>query len=100
MLFASFERPLFAERPGETALVVLIGSSIVVGATVTVTAQSLLWVVIHNVLLNLAFAIFTLAFVHNKVVVLRLLAAALIIALALRLFAQFKPAAAPLASAG
>lgn len=100
MLFASFERPLVAQRPGQTALIVIIGSSVVAGAALTVTAHSRLWVVIHNILLYLVFAIFTLAFIHNKVVGLRVLAAALIIALVLRLFAQFKPAAAPLASAG
>jgi hypothetical protein len=92
VLFATFDRTQIAQHRGQTALVVLIGSSVVFGAASTIASHSRLRTVIHNALLYAVFAIFTLAFAHNPVASLRVLAAALILALALRLTACFKPA--------
>src|SRR5262245_38170532 len=87
ILFASFDRAHIAQHPGQTALVVLIGSSVVFGAASTIESHSRLRRMVHNLLLYAVFGIFTLAFARNQVVSLRGLAAALILALALRLTA-------------
>ena len=100
ILFATFGRAHISQHTGQTALVVLIGSSVVFGAASTIASHSRLRTVIHNALLYAVFGIFTLAFAHNQVVLLRVLAAALILALALRLTARFKPVESNLTSAG
>jgi len=91
ILFASFERPHIAQHPGQTALVVLIGSSLVFGTALTITSHSRAGTVLHNVFLYAIFGIFTLAFARNQVVLLRVLAPVLILAFFLRLTAHFKP---------
>lgn len=100
ILFASFERPHIAQHPGQTAMVVLIGAIIVFGTALTMPSDSRVRTLTHNVLLYAVFAIFTLAFAHNRVASLRVLAATLILALLLRLTARFKPAQPNLTSAG
>jgi len=100
ILFASFDRAHIAQHRGQTALVVLIGSSVVFGAALTIESLSPLRRMIHNVLLYAVFGIFTLAFAHNQVVLLRALAAALILALALRLTARLKAVETNSTSAG
>ena len=71
-------------RSGQTALVVLIGSGAVFGAALTAASHSRLHRVTHM------FVIFTVALIHNRVVWLRVLAGALVLALALRLMARFQ----------
>jgi hypothetical protein len=90
ILLASFDRRQIVQHPGQTLAVLLIGSSIVVGAAVTSASRSRLQRTIHSILLYAVFGIFTLAFTHNRVVRLRALAIALIVALVVRLTAHLK----------
>ena len=92
ILIATFERTRVADHPGQTVLVVLFGSSIVIGAALTIASHSRLGAVIHNVLLYVVFGIFMLAFVRDPAAWLHVLAAALVLALALRVTARIRPA--------
>jgi hypothetical protein len=100
ILIATFERPHIAQHPGPAVLVVLIGSSVVLGAALTAASHSPLHTVIHNISVYTVFVIFTLAFAHNRIPSLRLLAVALALALVLRLTARLKSAQASATSAG
>lgn len=99
VLLATFERGHLMQHPGQAALVILIGSGFVFGAALTGSSHSHAAALVHNVSLYAVFTLFTLAFAHNRVVALRLLAVALGLALILRLAAIFKPATATAASA-
>jgi hypothetical protein len=66
----------------------------VFGAALTSASHSRMSTVTHNILLYVVFGIFTLAFAHNRIPSLRLLAAALALALVLRLIAHLQSAQA------
>jgi hypothetical protein len=100
ILLASFERPHIAQHPGQTVLVVLIGSSLVFGTALTAASHSPVPTVIHSISLYTVFGIFTLAFTRNRVPSLRLLAVALALALVLRLTPRLKSAPTSATSAG
>jgi len=85
-LIASFERAHLAQQPGQSAAVLLIGFSLVVGLGITAMPRaSHLYTAVHRGMLYLVFLIFFLAFAHNAVKPLRLLAVLLAGALLLRL---------------
>lgn len=87
-LIAAFERAHLAEKPGQSAAILLIGFSVVVGAGLTaIPRPSRLYSAVHQVTLYLIFLIFFLAFARNAVKPLRLLAVLLACALLLRLIA-------------
>lgn len=87
-LIASFERAHLAQKPGQSAAVLLIGFSVVVGVGITATPRtSRLYTGVHRVTLYLVFLIFFLAFAHNAVKPVRLLAVFLALALLSRLAA-------------
>lgn len=87
-LIASFERAHLAEKPGQSAAVLLIGFSLVVGLGITAMPRvSRLYTSAHRGMLYLVFLIFFLAFAHNAVKPLRLMAVLLAGALLLRLAA-------------
>jgi hypothetical protein len=99
VLLSTFDRPHLAQHPGRAVLVLLIGSGVVFGAALTASSHSPLYRVIHKLSLYAVFALFTLAFAHNRVPGLRLLAVALGLALVLRLTAHFRSAQATATSA-
>jgi len=74
----------------QSLLVVLTGSSFVFGAILTGASDSLLHTVLHNISLYRVFVLFTLAFIHNRVPSLRLLAVVVCLALLLRVRAYIK----------
>ena len=85
-LIASFETAHLVQKPGLSAAILLIGFSVVVGAGLTARCGgSRLYTTMHRVLLYLLFLIFFLAFAHNAVKPLRLMAVPLGLALLLRL---------------
>ena len=94
ILLLSFERPHITRHPGQAVLVVLIGSCVVFGAALTSASHSRMSTVTHKILLYVVFGIFTLAFAHNRIPALRLLAAALALVLVLRLTAHLQSAQA------
>jgi len=94
VLLSIFERQHVEQHRLQNLLVVLIGSSFVFGATLTAASHSLRHKVLHNISLYAVFVLFTLAFIHNRVPSLRLLAVALGVALVLRVSACIKAAKA------
>jgi len=85
-LIASFERAHLAQKPGQSAAVLLIGFSLVVGLGITATSRtSRLYTAVNRGMLYLIFLIFFFAFVHNAVKPVRLLAVLLALALLSRL---------------
>ena len=85
-LIASFERAHLAQQPGQSAAILLIGFSLVVGLGITATPRaSRLYTGVHRGMLYLVFLIFFLAFAHNAVKPLRMLAVLLAASLAARL---------------
>lgn len=87
-LIASIESAHLAQQPGRSAAILLIGFSLVAGLGVTATAQaSRFYTAVHGGLLYLVFLIFFLAFAHNAVRPVRMLAVVLAGALLLRLAA-------------
>ncbi|HEX6504989.1 MAG TPA: hypothetical protein VF011_17245 [Terriglobales bacterium] len=99
VLLSTFERAHIAHHPGQSILVLLVGSGVVLGAALTASWKSPLYTAIHNISLYAVFMLFTLAFARNRVPALRLLAVALGLALVLRLTALSKPAKATATSA-
>ena len=85
-LIASFETAHLAQKPGQSAAILVIGFSVVVGTGLTARCGGArLYNAVHRVLLYLVFLIFFLAFAHNAVKPLRLMAVPLGLALLLRL---------------
>ena len=85
-LIANFEREHLAREPLQSAAVLLIGFSLVVGAGLTSTPRtSRFYSALHSFTLYMLFLIFFLAFARNPVRPLRFMAVALALALLLRL---------------
>lgn len=85
-LIANFERAHLTEKPLQSAVVLLIGFSLVVGAGLTSTpCRSRFYSALHRVALYSLFVIFFLAFARNPVRPLRFMAVPLALALLLRL---------------
>jgi hypothetical protein len=86
LLLWRFETAHIDQNPVRSALVIGIGFGIVTVAGLTANPRnSRAYTVIHNVALYLVGLLFFLAFAHNRVLPLRLMAAGVLIALVLRL---------------
>jgi hypothetical protein len=87
-LIASFETAHLAQKPGQSAAILVFGFAVLVGAGLTATLRgSRFYRVLHSFTLYLLFLIFFLAFALNSVKPLRVLAVLLALALLLRLAA-------------
>jgi len=87
-LIASFERRHLAQKPGQSAAILVFGFAVLVGVGVTATLRgSRFYRVLHSFTLYLLFLIFFLAFALNSVKPLRVLAVLLALALLLRMAA-------------
>jgi hypothetical protein len=84
-LLFSFERSHIAARPGQSAAVIAVGSSLIVVLGVTAAAARPWAMTIRSLTLYAASLIFFLAFFHHSVWLLRAIAALLVFALLLRL---------------
>ena len=84
-LLFSFERTHIAARPSQSAAVIAVGSSLIVGLGVTAAAARPLGMTIRSLTLYGASLVFFLAFFHHSVRPLRAIAALLVVALLLRL---------------
>jgi hypothetical protein len=85
-LIASFERAHLAQKPVQSAAILVFGFSLVVGAGLTATPRgSRFYSALHSLTLYVLFLIFFLAFAQNAVKPLRLMAVPLALALILRL---------------
>jgi hypothetical protein len=85
-LIASFETAHLVQKPGQSAAILLIGFSMVVGAGLTARpGGSRVYTAVHRATLYVLFLIFVLAFAHNSVKPLRLMAVPLGLSFLLRL---------------
>jgi hypothetical protein len=98
ILFATFERSHISHHPARAVLVIVFGSALVFAAALTASSRSTVYRIVHNLCIYSVFAIFFLAFAHNRVIGLRFLALVLAVAFILRLFVLFRPAASSLPS--
>lgn len=86
-LIAWLERTRLISKPGSSAAVILIGAGLVVAAGLTASSETRQSRWIHEISMYAVFLLFFLAFVHNRVFVLRFYAVVLGIALLIRLSA-------------
>lgn len=85
-LIASFERAHLVQNPVRSAAILLIGFSLVVGAGVTATPRWSRWyTALHSFTMYSIFLIFFLAYAHNPVKPLRLMAVPFALAFIMRL---------------
>ena len=89
-LIVTFEGRHLREHPGQAATVIIMGSGLTLLAGLTATPRSSKpYTIIHRIALYSVFLLFFLAFVHNPVKPLRLIALALGLAFLVRISSRF-----------